>query len=42
MAELSAALHNQTEEFMNTLKSCEEGVLRLFDGVSADMERYVQ
>lgn len=42
MSELSMALHDHTEDFMNELKSGESGILRLFDAVSADMERYIQ
>lgn len=42
MSKLSMALHDHTEDFMNVLKSGESGILRLFDAVSADMERYIQ
>ncbi|MDP3118908.1 MAG: hypothetical protein Q8N01_00640 [Sulfuricurvum sp.] len=42
MSELSTALLDHTEEFMETLECCEEGILRLFDAVSSDMDRYIQ
>lgn len=42
MSELSMAMYDHTEEFMNNLMNCEEGMLRLFDAVSADMDRYIE
>lgn len=42
MSELSAALLEHTEEFMQVLKSSENSMLRLFDAVSSDMDRYIQ
>ncbi len=42
MSELSTALLDHTEMFMEVLKSSENSMLRLFDAVSSDMDRYIQ
>ena len=42
MDELSAALNNYTDEFMNVLTSDSDSVFSLFDAVSSDMHRYVE
>jgi YesN/AraC family two-component response regulator len=41
MDELSTALNNHTDEFMNVLTSDSDSVFSLFDAVSSDMHRYV-
>ena len=41
MDELSKALKNQTQEFMNVLRSDSDSVFSLFDAVNSDMYRYV-
>jgi hypothetical protein len=42
MSELSTALLEHTVVFMEVLKSTNDEVLKLFDAVSADMDRYVE
>lgn len=40
--ELSASLEEHTDEFMEVYLSDNDGMLRLFDAVSSDMERYIE
>lgn len=42
MSELATALLEHTEKFMEVLKGSENSMLRLFDAVSSDMDRYIQ
>lgn len=42
MSELSVALHQHTDAFMSVLLEMQDGVLKLFDGVNADIDRYIQ
>jgi len=42
MAELSMALQEHPDMFMMVLMQDSDGVLRLFDAVSTDMERYIE
>ncbi len=42
MSELSVAMDEHSEAFMEVLKSSENGILRLFDAVSSDMDRYIE
>lgn len=42
MDELSIALSEHTDEFMNVLINDSDGVFSLFDAVSSDMHRYVE
>lgn len=42
MSELSTAMYQHTDRFMSLLLEMQDGVLKLFDGVNADMDRYIQ
>ncbi|MCK9373266.1 MAG: hypothetical protein M0P91_08710 [Sulfuricurvum sp.] len=42
MSELSTAMYQHTDPFMSLLLEMQDGVLKLFDGVNADMDRYIQ
>ncbi|MBU4023954.1 response regulator, partial [bacterium] len=42
MGELSSALKEHAEEFMAVMVNNDDAMLKLFDAVSRDMDRYIQ